>query len=208
MLLEGSVGPQSKAFGDGTSTPVRLGRTGSQIVTELHGRYFEAMRVGIGFSAANQAAQATTVALATTWTGIGLYNPVGSGKILVPNKFKWALSVAPAAISVIGLLTSFATTGGVTAQTTPLTPQCNQIGNAARSVGIALSAATITTPTVLATCYDGFTAAALPGPTVPVDFEGVFGILPGGFVGIYTLTATTGIGFLSWEEIDMPTASA
>lgn len=208
MHLEGVVGPQAKAFGDGASSPIRLGRTGAQVVSEIHGRYYESMRSGLMFSAANQGAQAVSVALATTYTGLLLYNPVGSGKILVPNKFKYSLSVAPAAIATLGLLTGFAATGGVTAQTAVLARQNNQIGNAGAGVGIALSQATIVTPTVLATLYDGFTAGALPGPTMVTDLEGAFGILPGGFVGAYALTAVTGIGWISWEEIDMPTAMA
>lgn len=208
MILEGVVGPQAKAMGDGAPSAIRLGRTGAQIVGELHGRYYESMRVGIMYSAANQGAQAVSVALATTYTGLLLYNPINSGRILVPNKLKYSLSVAPAAIAPLGLLAGFAATGGVTAQTTALSVQNNQIGNAGRGVGIALSAATIVTPTVLATLYDGFTAAALPAPTVVTDLEGCFGILPGAFVGIYALTAVTGIGWMSWEEIDMPTASA
>jgi hypothetical protein len=105
-------------------------------------------------------------------------------------------------------LTGYAATGGVTAQTTALTVQSNQIGNASKSVGIALSAATIVTPTLLMPLYDGFTAAALPGPTMVTDLEGMFGILPGGFIGAYALTAVTGLGGISWEEVDMPTASA
>jgi hypothetical protein len=203
ILIQGSVGPQAKAAGDGTPIELRAGRTGELAVVELHGRYFEAMRVGLMFSAANQAAQAVSVALTTTYTGILLYNPVGSGKILVPNKWKYALSVAPGAISVLGLLQGYSATGGVTAQTTKLTTLSNQIGNSGVGVGIALSAATITTPTVLAALWDGFTASSLPNPTVPVDLEGAVGILPGGYVGIYALTAVTGIGSVFWEEIDL-----
>lgn len=204
MDLMGEVGPQAGSAADGTPLIWRMGRTGDGIVSELHGRYFEQMRTGRMYSAANQAAQAVSVALATTYTGLMLYNPIGSGKILVPNKVKYALSVAPAGIATIGLLAGFSATGGVTAQTTKLTVQNNQIGNSAAGVGIALSAATITTPTWLQEMYDGFTAAALPAPTVPVDLEGLYGILPGGFIGVGVLTAVTGLGSIAWEEVDLP----
>jgi hypothetical protein len=198
-LLTGSA-----RYASGSQAQPRGGNDGDVIVSELHGRYAEQMMRGNSFSAANQAAQAVSVALATTYTGLLLYNPVGSGKLLIPNKVKYALSVAPAAISVLGLLTGFSATGGVTAQTTKLTVQANQVGNAAAGVGIALSAATIVTPTVLATLYDGFTAAALPNPALLSDLEGVFGIQPGGFIGIYALTAVTGLGWISWEEVNLP----
>lgn len=202
MYLKAQVGPG--VYQDGAEQPIRIGKTGDVIVSELHGRYFEQGYRGRIFSAANQAAQAISVALATTYTGLLLYNPPNSGKILVPLKVKWALSVAPAAIATIGLLGGFAATGGVTAQTTKLGIQSSQIGSGAVGVGIALSAATIATPTWIHELYDGFTAAALPAPTLPVDLEGEIQILPGGFLGVGALTAVTGLGSLFWEEVDYP----
>src|SRR5882724_8008345 len=114
MDLELTVGPQGKAFSDGSKTSARGGRTGDVIVSEYLPRYAEAMRNGQGFHACNQAAQAVSVALATTYTGLLLYNPVGSGKYLVPTFFKYALSVAQVAVATIGLLEGYSAAGGVT----------------------------------------------------------------------------------------------
>jgi hypothetical protein len=108
--------------------------------------------------------------------------------------------VAPAGIATIGLIAGFSATGGVTAQTTPLTPTQNIIGGSP-GVAKALSAATIVTPTWLFQLVDGFTAAALPAPSVPVDLEGMFIIPPGGFIAIGALTAVTGLGAIAWEEV-------
>lgn len=202
--VQGSVGSQSPSAGDGTILSLRLGRTGDTVVSELHGRYFEQMRSGRMFSAANQAAQAVSVALATSYTGLLLYNPPNSGRIIVPNLLKYAISVAPAAIATIGLLGGYSGTGGVTVQTTALTVQSNQIGNSSKGVGVALSAATIVTPTYIVELLDGFTAAALSAPTPVVDLGGAFGILPGGFLAFSALTAVTGYGFMTWEEVDLP----
>jgi hypothetical protein len=193
------IGPQVLA--DGTTTLQRGGKSAESIVQELHGRYAEQMYRGNLFSAANQAAQAVSVALSTTYTGILLYNPVGSGKILIPLKIKYALSAAPAAVASIGLLGGFSATGGVTALTTKLSIQSNQIGNSVSGAGIALSAASIATPTWIQQLVDGFTAASLPAPSSVVDLEGVYGILPGAFLGIGALTAVTGLGSIVWEEI-------
>lgn len=204
MELTVNVGPQGVALADGTDVQARAGRTGDIIVTELHGRYFEQMRSNRMFSAATQAAGATSVALATTYSGILLYNPVNSNKLLVPNKVKFALSAAPAALSSVGLLGGFAATGGVTAQTVKLTVQSNQIGNSGIGVGVALSSATITTPSYIAHMFDSNPATALSSPVPLIDLEGVFGLLPGAFIGISTLTTLTGYGFISWEEIDLP----
>lgn len=202
MKIELLTGPAR--YASGAQAQPRGGNDGDTIVTELHARYAEQMMRGNSFSAANPAAQAVSVALATTYTGLVLYNPVNSGVLLVPTKVKFALSVAPAGIATIGLLAGFLATGGVTAQTTKLTVQSNQIGGSKAASGIALSAATITTPTWLQQLYDGFTAAALPAPTLPVDLEGLYGILPGGFIGVGALTAVTGLGSIAWEEIPLP----
>ena len=196
----GQVGPSVLADGVGTQ-PFRQGKAGEQIIQQLHARYFEQTYRGNIFSAANQAAQAVSVALATTYTGILLYNPVNSGKILVPLKVKFALSAAPAAVATIGLIGGFAATGGVTAQTSALGVQSSQIGNTSKGAGIALSAATIVAPTWIKQLWDGFTALTLPAPQAPVDLEGMIEILPGGFLAIGALTSVTGLGSIFWEEV-------
>lgn len=201
--ITGQVGEQQ--LGGGVSEqPFRQCKTGEQAISNTHARYAEALRNGRIWHAGNQAAQAVSVALATTYTGLVIYNPVGSGVIAVPLKTKYALSVAPAAISAIGLIVGFAATGGVTAETTPLTVQNGKIGNTSRGQVRAFSAATITTPTWLAQLVDGFTAAALPAPSAWVDVDGLVGLLPGAFVAIGALTAVTGLGSISWEEIPTP----
>lgn len=193
------VGPA--IYGDGLSKPMRGGKSGEGIVGQLHARYFEAGYRGALFSAANQAAQAVSVGLATTYTGLLLYNPLNSGKILVPSKLKFGLSVAPVGIGNIGLIQGYSGNGGVSAQTTKLTVQSSQIGNAVAGVGICLSAATIATPTWAFQLWDGFTAAALPAPQPPIDLDGIFQIYPGGFLAIGALTAITGLGAIVWEEV-------
>ncbi len=201
MLFQLPVGQQQ--LQDGAQPNARAGSQGEAIVSQLHGRYYEQGSRGNIFSGANQAAQAVSVALATTYTGLLLYNPVGSGKVLVPLKVKWALSVAPAAIATIGLLGGFAATGGVTAFTSEIAAQSSQLGNTGNGMGRVLSQATIVTPTWIKQLYDGFTAAALPAPTLPVDLEGMLQIMPGGFLGIGALTAVTGLGSIFWEEVPL-----
>ena len=201
MLAQGSVGPIVASDGTTPAAGIRVGKSGEVVVQELHGRYYEQVYRGNMWSAANQAAQAISVALATTYTGLLLYNPPNSGVNLVPNKVKFALTVAPAAIASLGLIAGFAATGGVTAQTTKLVPQNNFLNTQASPHGIALAAATIVTPTWLLPLSDGFTAAAFPAPLLPFDLEGCFIVPPGAFIGIGALTAVTGLGGISWEEV-------
>jgi hypothetical protein len=200
LPISGQVGPSAWNAADGGSLEVRQGRTGDIIVSEYLPRYAEAASRGVLFNAANQAAQAVTVALATTYTGLCLYNPPQSGVLLVPLKVKYALTVAPAAIASIGLIQGYSATGGVTALTARLTPSSNLIGGQPGK-GIALNQATIVTPTWLMQLVDGFTAAALPAPSPVVDLEGLFVIPPGGFIAVGALTAVTGLGSISWAEL-------
>lgn len=199
MPIEIQVGPVAVNAGDGAKVAARGGHTGEVIVQTLHGAYFESMARGLMYSAANQAAKAVSVALATTYTGLLLYNPIGSGVMLVPNKIKFALSVAPAGIATLGLISGFQTTPptGLTA----LTVRSNQVGNSASGKGVVYSDATIATPVWHQQLSDGFTAAALPAPTPPTDLDGLIGILPGGFLAIGALTAVTGLGSIAWEEV-------
>jgi hypothetical protein len=204
ISVELNVGPQAVAAGDGVDINSRAGRTGDQIVTELHAPYFESARSGKSFHAGNQAAQAVSVALATTYTGLLLYNPLNSGKILVPTLCKFALSVAQVAIATIGLIEGYSATGGVTTGTTAITARSNQIGNSTAGTGLVYSAATITTPVWSAQLADGFTAGAFGGPQVPIDLKGIYVLLPGAYIAFGALTAVTGLGWLSWEEVDAP----
>lgn len=66
----------------------------------------EAALAGRLFCVANQAKVAVTAGLATTWTGLGVANPAGSGKILIMHEFSWATDVVNPAEGVVGLMTS------------------------------------------------------------------------------------------------------
>ena len=200
LPVSGQVGPVGNSA-DGIAVPFRQGHTGELIMQELHGRYVESMARGAMFTATNQAAQAVSAALATTYTGLLVYNPPGSGVLVAINKLKFALSVAPAAIAPMGLLAGFSATGGVTAGTTVATIASNLVGNTKKGGAQAFSAATITTPVWLADLLDGFTAAAFPAPTPIIDLEGAYGIAPGGYIAIGALTTVTGLGSISWEEL-------
>lgn len=189
--------------GTGSPVPFTATSSGAQRVSDAHAKYQDAMLQKNMFSGGNQAAQAVSVALATTYTGLLLYNPIGSGKILVPNKVKFALSVAPAAIATIGLISGFQTAAPTGLTAAPV--KNNQIGNSVTGAGLLYSAATILTPVWAMQLRDGFTAAALPSPAIGIDLEGIFGILPGGFIAFGALTAITGLGFMSWEEVPLLT---
>lgn len=200
MLSQLQVGPVN--VGDGIQPPMRGGRQGDQIVSELHGRYYESTFRGNQFIVANQSAQAVSVALATSYTGLLLCNPLASGKNLVLQKVGIALTVAPVAIAALGLLVGFNGSTNVT-HTTANTSLRNAFLGGAAPVALVDNVATLpTAPTLAMPLMGGFTAAALPstGPSL-VDIEGSIILPPGGYAGIYALTAVTGLFGFGWEEV-------
>lgn len=205
MLLNTQVGPagsSASSLANGAQTSARAGNLGDLIVSELHGRYYETSYRRAMYAAANQAAQATTVALATTYTGLCLSNPVGNTFNLVLNKVGIALSVAPAAIAAIGVMTGYNATTNVT-HTTPVTPRSQFFGVGAAGTGLVDASATLpTAPFLNQVLMGGFTAATLPavGPAL-IDLEGSIILPPGAYAAIYTLTAVTGLFSFSWEEV-------
>lgn len=196
--LVGQVGPQ--VVTDGNQVPPRLGKSGELIVQNLHGRYYEQVMRGRVFGASNQAAQAISVALATTYTGLCLSNPNGSGKNLVLLSAGYALSVAPVAIASIHLIGGNSSTD--VAHTAAVTPRNMLLGITDSPAAKADSQATIPTPVYLMSLMGGFTAGSLPtSPNALFDIAGQIVIGPGGFVAIGALTAVTGFGSFVWEEV-------
>lgn len=198
VYLKGRVG--SRSMGDGNEDAARLDQHGAMIGS-VAGQYAEAARRGMIFSASNVAAQAVSVALATTYTGLLLYNPTGSGKRAILLKAKYALSVAPAAIASLHLLRVPA---GSYTHTTPLASPgivSTALGGSTASSMGADSAATIPTPTYLMSAGSGFTAAALYADSQTwLDIDGAITIEPGAGIAWGALTAVTGFGSFLWAE--------
>lgn len=198
VALKGRVG--SRNLGDGNEDTARWDQHGG-IVNAMGGKYAEAARRGLIFSASNVAAQAVSVALATTYTGLLVYNPSGSGKRMILLRAKFALSVAPAAIASLHLLR--VPTGTYT-HTTPLAAPgivSTKIGSGLASAMGADSAATIPTPTYLMSAGSGFTAGALYADSQTwLDIDGAITVEPGNGIAWGALTAVTGFGSMMWME--------
>lgn len=193
------VGIQNASDG-AAAINARGGKQGETIVSELHGRYYEQTYRGNVFGLCTQGTGiTTTAALATTWTGLGVANPVGSGVNLVLLKFSCA-QFAVGAAATIGIM------GGVGTFASTLTPQSRIIGGGFASKAYGSAGATISTPTLiksfgqvgsLATTGYGLT------PGLVVDLEGNVIIPPGSFVATYTSIVTTSALQFSyaWEEV-------
>jgi len=213
MLTQGQVGPvtATSSIGSGTLTPTRLGNMGDAIVSELHGRYYEANYRRNKFYGSNGATPSvTTLALATTYTGLCLYNPAGSTVNLVIDKVGYSFLVAFAAASTIGLMVGYSAAGIVTATAAASPGASSFVGVGATGQGkVALSATLVGTPTLHTVFGQGLTGAITTVPAIQntiYDFEGSVILPPGAYAAIYTSTVSGAASLAAsfqWEEVPL-----
>lgn len=205
MLSQGQVGPVVAA--DNSQVALRAGKGGEQIVGELHARYYETNYRRSLMNGANQAGATTTVGLATTYTGLCLSNPVGSGVNLVLTKVDVAFTVVPAAAMAVGVMTGYNAGTNVT-HTTPGTPRSQFYGAGVAGAGLIDTAATLPTAPVIDTILGSVGTAAITAvsemPAFSRDLEGSIILPPGAYAAIYTSTASGTSGMwasFTWEEV-------
>lgn len=183
---------------DGSQPVIRAGQQGDLIVSELHARYYEQALRGNMYVLASQAAVTTTAGLATTFTGLAISNPAGSGVNAVVNKF-FVGQFAVGAAGVVGIMTGSGAAAGT------LVPRNCLVGGATGRV-TGSAGATIATPVLerivgqvgsLATTGYGLTPAAY------IDLEGSLIVPPGFFAASFTsIVTTTSLQFgFQWEEV-------
>lgn len=198
MQISGLVG-QPQKFADGTNNvPMRTGSLGSLIQDQLHGPYYETAYRGNMFRIASQAAVTTTAGLATTWTGLAISNPAGSGVNAVINFFTCA-QFAVGAAAAIGIMTGSGAAAG------SLVPKNAIIGGPTGKV-TASAGATIATP-VLDIVLGQAGSLATTGygvvPAIAFDLGGSIIVPPGFYAASFTSIVTTSallFGF-QWEEV-------
>lgn len=197
MQLQGYIANYGKTA-DGNGPIVRQGNQGELMVSELHGRYYEQALRGNMYRVANQAAVTTTAGLATTFTGLAISNPAGSGVNAVVNIFSVA-QFAVGAAGAIGIMTGAGAAAG------SLVPK-NAIVSGTTGKVTASAGATIATPVLdivigqvgsLATTGYGLT------PGLVIDLGGSLIIPPGFFAASFTsIVTTTALQFgFQWEEV-------
>ena len=185
----------------GTVNPLRSTTDGALAVANAGGKYAEAAIAGRLFSAANQTPVATSTTLNTTFTGLALANPTGSGKLLVVHEFGWGLDQAAAGDAVLALgITTYSSE-----YASAITPRCARYAYAT-SVAIVDNGATIVAPVLVKIIGSIGTNAttALTNPGL-IDLGGSIVLSPGYVLVTDTTLATgaTSIQFhFMWEELD------
>lgn len=184
----------------GLGLPVLVDSDGKLITVPGGGRLADAAINGRLFSVANQAKVAVTAALATTWTGLGVANPTGSGKLLVLHEFGWSTDVVNPAEGVVGLMT--ATDTGFAQN---LAARCARNGYAT-SVAYCDDGATISTPVLERICgstMEGAISTVVQNNVNIYRIDGSIVLAPGRSILTYhSIGGTASLLFhFVWEEI-------
>lgn len=223
MLTQSQVAaPSNVSAPDGAIVNTLVGKLGDLIVSELHGKYFTQAYRGNLFYASNAAGGAAyTIFSNTSYVGLGLWNPPGSGKLLSLCRvniglnaiastaiacfgFSWVNNVA----SLVGTAAPISAATAITATRGPC--MCGPSGgSSAGSVATVVSAFTVT---AAMTWGRALSLSALTGiTTVQVgivlgeDIDGTLVVPPGTMLALTTnvLSGYTAVGTIIWEEIPL-----
>jgi hypothetical protein len=198
-----------------------FGKAGDQLVTELHGKYYNQAYRGEMFYASQIAPVVATIYSATTITGFQIWN-TSTNKLVVPARMIVHAGVVPSAPGTLGFAITknagfnTATAAPILTQTTVagLAPQnCNTASSVSSNVTIGTGGTITTAPTL--SQYVGLfsleasTSLAANSPPVTAaavyDFDGQFCWGPGTFVSLATAIANTGSYqvTLFWYEVPL-----
>ena len=204
LQIQGVVGPPS-AIPVGMAAVIRLGAGGDQIDSNLRGKYYEATRRGQIFNACTTAATTWTVGLATTYTGLMLYNPSPSVNLELLT-CGMGLSTVQAAVRVWGLALGKITPALYKAMTiTALASNSSLAGSGIAPQGVALTAATPLSPAPLYAetlgSFNYSTAVYATAATQTVDLAGRFVLQASTYVLVTLNGAGVGFSSLTWAEV-------
>jgi len=192
----------------GVGLPVLVDSSGKLITISGSPRHEADVLEGCVFAASNQAAVALTAAMATTYTGLVLFNPSTSTKNFVLLGCGYALTVATPTATAIGLMTGTVVTAATMDAAAAITPRNRLVGSTLPSVAIVDNGCTLNGTPVLEQVFGhSWTEATTAGSTGPsnwVDLNGSMIVQPGSYVAFYSFAANTAAFILSflWKEKD------
>jgi hypothetical protein len=215
MLLSGTIfSPTQAATPDGTPSSFNAGRANELLIAELHGKFFtQAYRGNVYYSSTASGGVVIPISNTTTPT-YSLWNPSGSGKLLVPVTLYIGWTATTAALSsIVWTATTNAGSGlsslsGFTAFGSSTTVNGN-LGGGNTSVMRVASGGT-TTLVAAATVYrnTGLTigpsaSTVAPGWVWRDDYEGSLIVPPGTAIHLMATTAIAIVAEITtvWAEV-------
>ena len=202
MQPQNLVGPGGHlADGQLSTTGDRVGRDNDHIMSILNPDEYEWALRGNMFRLANQAAVTTTAGLATTFTGLSVANPIGSGVNLVMIRF----SVAQIAVAVAGGVGYMSGTGASAGALVPR--NCFQ-GSGGVSKAIGSAGSTLGGTPVIEELVGSVGSLATTGYGLQIGLTAPMNNLlipPGNFVASYTTAACTSAFVFTYTWVEIPT---
>ena len=197
--MKAEVGISSQ-LGNGAKTNLRTNKYGELLVSAGGATLAEAALAGRVFSIANEVAVTTTADDATTWRGLCVANPTGSGVNAILHGFGCCQAVIPTDEAVIGIAVGSIASGQAAALTIK-----NHLPSGPSSAMYANDSATITDHAWLLPCfYVGSEGTDMPpgNGLNYVDLKGMYVIEPGySVISITTTALTSSCQFVFvWEE--------
>lgn len=192
------------SYQTGSQTIISLGKSGELLASEYQGKYYSLCYAGRVYQTCNQTV-ATLSTLSTTYTGLLIANPFGSGVNSALLQCMVALASAPGGIATIqhqgiNLVQKTAITN-----TTPNTVYNALLGGAASNSAVASVSATLPTAPIAfraVGCGVNATGTATTAPVIVDDIAGGMILQPGTYVGLgYVTTAPAVIASYHWAEI-------
>jgi len=207
MKVEGRVGAITGAAA--SVNALRMHTDGALVTRTSAAKYTDAVLAGRVYVGCNQAAVALTAAMATTYTGLVLFNPATSGKNYILLRFGYSFTVAVPTATVIGLMTGTVVTAVTMDAASAVTPRNRFVGAANGSAAILDNACTLNGTPVLEQVFGQghtvATTAAAVGSVTDIDLDGSMIIKPSSYVAVYSFAANSASAICSfmWEEVDV-----
>lgn len=203
-MPQGALGSNVAVEG-GARVPLSLDSQGAASFAARHGALNAAALAAVLFAGANQAGATISAALATTYTGLCLSNPAGSGVNLSLLRVSGSLIVAPAAEIAMGLITGWSAAGIVT-HTTALAPRCTFEHSTAPKANLDAACTIVGAGTSVPAWARWFNSSPTATGIFGFDEDMAGGLIipPGGYVAIGANVAGPAAGLLGsmlWEEI-------
>lgn len=202
-LMQGNQNQTGKQVGQNLTAG--FGEYSDVMVTELMARYYQNTYRGNVFYGVNSAAQALSLTSTTTYTGLAVANPTGSGKNLVLLEAIWATTIAITGVGAVILGTS-ATVALTTGSSSGPSGTSALIGGGSPSVAKVGASCTLgANPTFLRPLIGiDWVTGGTPHAFMQYKDEiaGSLIVSPGNQVEFASVTtANTGVAYLSWAEV-------
>lgn len=218
-VIQGLVNaPSNVSAGDGQNNPFLQGKQNELVVAEIHGKaYTQNYRGNVYYASTAAAGVTISIFSNASFTGLGIWNPQGSGKNLSMIETIWNPQTVETAMAGIGYawLTNTGASLGTAAPlsaTTPITATrgSGNIGIAAgqgASAALVVSAATLTTAMTWGRPAPGYVSTGAITTTqsgaLVHNLDGTMIVPPGTFLALTSSIASGGTAWVLsavWEE--------